>query len=238
MKKNTTLLIALATMLMIAGCDKDSNPIDTTPTKKPSAPQVAFQGPTTNSTNEYALQAQMFSLMFNGYASFFGSFSELEGTQNGNTWTYSYTMGTMTQTITVTQLSDGSYTWSVVFNGTDGNITYVNWKAFEGTSSADNKSGTWKIYAENSTQLEAELAWATDAQGNETGMLKVYENGVLNEQLDIVNNINGSGSMKLYQKKSSSTVLFLHMDIVWAANGTGTYTVYDENGNITVTGTF
>jgi hypothetical protein len=147
-------------------------------------------------------------------------------------------MGTMTETITVTQLNDGSYTWSVVFNGSDGPDVYTNWKAFEGTSSADNKSGTWKIYAENSTQLEAELAWATDAQGNETGMLKVYENGVLNEQLDVVNNINGSGSVKLYQKKSSSNDLFLNMEIVWAANGTGSYTVYNENGTIAASGTF
>lgn len=238
MKKITTLLIVLATMLLIAGCDKDSNPIDTTPTKKPTAPQVAFHGPTTNSTNEYAITAQSLSQMFNGYASFFGIFAGLEGTQNGNTWTYTYTMGTMTETITVTQLNDGSYTWSVVFNGSDGPDVYTNWKAFEGTSSADNKSGTWKIYAENSTQLEAELAWATDAQGNETGMLKVYENGVLNEQLDVVNNINGSGSVKLYQKKSSSNDLFLNMEIVWAANGTGSYTVYNENGTIAASGTF
>jgi len=103
MKKITMLLIVFATMLIIAGCDKDSNPVDTTPTKKPTAPQVAFQGPTTNSTNQYAVQAQSFSQMFNGFASFFTVFSGLEGTQNGNTWTYTYTMGTLTETITMSR---------------------------------------------------------------------------------------------------------------------------------------
>lgn len=238
MKKLLSLLVVLTAMAMLAGCDKETNPIDSSPTKKPTAPQVSLTGPNTNSTNQYAVQAQSFSQMFNGYTQFFTSFASMEGEQNGNTWTYTYNFGTMSETITVTQLTDGSYTWSVIFNGTDGNVTYTNWKAMEGTSSADNKSGSWKVYAENSTQLEAELAWNTDAQGNETGMLKAYTNGVLNEQLDIVNNIDGSGSMKMYQKKDLSNDLFLNIEITWIANGTGAYTLYDENGGVLESGTF
>jgi hypothetical protein len=238
MKKLSMISVVMLAMALLAGCDKDTNPIDSTPTKKPTAPQVSMTGPNTNSTDPYAQQAQSFSMMFNGYTQFFTAFASLEGEQNGNTWTYTYNFGTMSETITVTQQTDGSYTWTVVFNGVDGNTTYTNWKAMEGTSSADNKSGSWKIYAENSTQLEAELAWNTDAQGNETGMLKAYTNGVLNEQLDIVNNIDGSGSMKMYQKKNNSNDLFLNIEITWIANGTGAYTVYDENGVVLESGTF
>lgn len=238
MKKLFSVLVVLTAMTLLAGCDKESNPIDDTPSKKPTAPTLSMSGPNTNSTNQFALQAQSFSQMFNGYAQFFTAFASLEGEQNGNTWTYTYNFGTITETITVTQQSDGSYTWAVIFNGTDGEVTYNNWKAMEGTSSADSKSGSWKVYTENSTQLEAELAWNTDAQGNETGMLKSYTNGVLNEQLDIVNNIDGSGSMKMYQKKNSSNDLFLNIEITWIANGTGAYTVYNENGAVVESGTF
>lgn len=238
MKKLSSVVFVLLAIVLLAGCDKDSNPIDTTPTKKPTAPTVSFDGPTTNSTNEYAQQAQAFSQMFNGFASFFTAFSGLEGTQNGNTWTYTFSGGPWTETITVTQLPDNSYTWSIVINGVYEDVTVNNWKAFEGTSSADGKSGTWKIYAENSTLLEVELSWAADAQGNETGSMKFYQNGVLDEQLDIVNNVNGTGSMKLWDKKTSGTGLYLNIEITWLANGTGAYTVYNESGVITAQGTF
>lgn len=231
-------------VFLIVGCDKETNPASSS-TTKPTAPKVSFNGPNTQSTNTYAQQAKGFSQLFNGFATEFAGLTSLPGgTQNGNTWTYTYTVGNFTETITVELLTDGSYKWKVVFNGTDPNggvgnpVVYSNWTAFEGTSSADGKSGSWKFYEENKTILQAELSWTTDAQGNELGTLKTYTAGVLQEQLDIVNNVNGTGSMKLYVKKSASTAMYLNVDIAWIANGTGTYKVYNEAGILTDSGTF
>ncbi|MDP1677568.1 MAG: hypothetical protein Q8L88_11975 [Bacteroidota bacterium] len=239
-QRHFILSLIFAFGLLIVGCDKEESPASSS-TQKPSSPKVSFDGPNTQSTNTYAQQAKVFSQMFNGFALQFSTLAEMPGgTQNGNVWTYTYTVQGFTETITVELLGDGSYKWKIIFNGTEpgGSITYVNWIAFEGTSSADGKSGSWKFYGENTTVLEAEISWSTDAQGNETGILKTYTNGVLQEKLDIVNNVNGTGSMKLYDKKTATTDLYLSIDISWIADGTGTYTVYNEAGTVTASGTF
>jgi hypothetical protein len=227
--------------VMIVGCDKETSPAGPTPQPKPTSPKVSFSGPSTQSTNTYALQAQGFSQMFNSFATQFGALTSMPGgTQTGNTWTYSYTVQGFTETITVELLGDGSYRWKVIFNGTEPGDTvgFQNWTAFEGTSSADGKSGSWKFYEINKTILEAELSWTTDAQGNESGILKTYSAGVLEQELDILNNFDGSGSMKLYDKKSGSTTMYLNLEITWIANGTGAYKVYNDAGTITAQGTF
>lgn len=232
----------IAASLVMIGCDKETNPTAPT-TQKPTAPKVSFDGPNTQSTNPYAQQAKGFSQMFNGFAMQFSTLTDIPGgTQNGNVWTYTFNYGTFSETITVEVMGDGSYKWKVTYsgqyedNGTQ--VTLNNWTAFEGTSSADGKSGSWKFYMVNTTTLEAEILWSTDAQGNESGILKVYENGVLTEQLNIMNNVDGSGSMQLYSQKSNSTQTYLSMEITWLANGTGMYKIYNESGAITESGTF
>jgi hypothetical protein len=232
--------LVLTAGLLIVGCDKETNPTAAAP-KKPASPKVTFNGPTTNSTNPYATQAQGFSSMFNGFALEFSALADMPGgTLNGNVWTYTYNYGTFSETITIEQLADGSNKWKVVYNGTEpgGAITFNNWTAFEGTSSADGKSGSLKFYSENSTTLEAEISWTTDAQGNESGIIKTYSNGILGQEIDIINNIDNSGSMKSYMKKSASTAMYLNMEIAWIANGTGTYKVYTEAGVVADQGVF
>ena len=227
--------------LFLVGCDKTSdNPTNAT-TQKPTSPKVTFDGPNTTSSNSYALEAKSYSQLFNSLALQFSSLADMPGgTQNGNVWTYTYTAGSFTETISVEVLSDGSNKWKVMFSGTEtgSSVTYVNWVAFEGTSSADGKSGSQKFYEDNTTTIEVEISWSTSAQGNETGILKSYTSGVLDEQLEIVNNTDGSGSMKLYEKKSGSVETYLSLDISWITNGTGTYKLYNEAGTVTSQGTF
>ena len=226
--------------LAFVGCDKEKSP--TAPTaEKPKSPTIAtFTGPNTQSTNTYALEAKSFSQMFNGFGAQFSAYANIPGaTQNGNTWTYTYTVQGFTETITTELLGDGSSKWKIIFNGTEpgGSVTFVNWVVMEGTSSADGKSGSLKFYENNSTTLEAEISWTTDAQGNESGIMKTYTNGVTDNQIEVVNNIDGTGSMKVSGRKTGTTTLYLIVEISWLANGTGSYTSYTEAG-VATTGTF
>lgn len=225
--------------LFIVGCEDEDSP--TTPAQKPTAPQVSFNGPNTNSTNQYAQQAKSTSQLFNSQGEMFNAFAQLPGTQNGNVWSYTITANGLTETITSELLSDGSYQWKIVLHGlyTDEGktVNVTNWTAFEGTTSANGKSGSWKIYETNSTAVSLELIWATDAAGNETGSIKMYSGGVLQEQLDIVNNIDGTGSLTFFQK-GTGTAVYKSMEITWIADGTGTYKIYNAAGAITSQGTF
>lgn len=234
------LSLTLILSAMITGCSDEDSPTTPAASTKPAAPVVSFNGPNTSSTNQYATQAKSASSLFNSQGEMFNAFAQLPGTMNGNVWTYSQTVNGLTTTITSENLSNGSYRWKIIYNGAysdGGNAgTVSNWTAFEGTTTADGKTGSWKIYAFNSTNVELEMSWATDASGNETGSIKMYDMNVLDEQLDLVNNMNGTGSMTFFTRGVSS--FYKNFEVSWIADGTGTYTVYNEAGTITGTGTF
>ncbi|NUN68882.1 MAG: hypothetical protein HUU02_04130 [Bacteroidetes bacterium] len=233
----TAAVVILA--LGLAGCSEEDSPTSSTP-KKPTVPQASFSGPNTTSNNEFVQQAKFSSSFFNVYGEMFKSFATLPGTQNGNVWTYSETSNGLTVTVTTTLLSDGSYTWSIVMNGQyvddDTTVTVNNWKAFEGTSSADGKTGTWRMHDYNSSTPILDMNWATNAAGVESGSMSFYEKGTIISQVDIVNNPNGSGSLTTFEK--GTTALYKRMELLWNPDGTGSYKIYNEAGVVTEQGTF
>ncbi|MHB9011693.1 MAG: toxin-antitoxin system YwqK family antitoxin [Ignavibacteriaceae bacterium] len=215
-----------ASLLVISGCSKKGNPIQP-PANPPALPSVTFKGPNTNSTDQYAQLTENYVLNFKEFSSYMTAFANMSAAQNGNTWTWTYKFGALTETMTTTQNSDGSYSWKVVFNGkasSNDTIYYTNWTLLQGTTSTDGKNGSWTIYYENTTIMLAEYNWNTSSGGVLTGTLKTYDNGGnVQSSINVVNNSDGSGSVEDY----TGTVLIFKS--VWQANGSGQWWTYDSS---------
>lgn len=227
------VLAGVAITFLITGCSKkDSSPTEPQQTA-PSIPTVTFKGPNTNSTDLNVQMVKSYVTVMNAYTMELAPFSAMQGVQSGNTWTWTYTQGTLTVKFTATTQSDGSYQWKMVFNGTDPSdgTVYNNWTAIEGTTSADGKSGSWKIYDENKTILLAEFNWAT-SNNVLTGTMKEYTNGVFSGQIVLVNNPDNSGELRVY---TGSVVTY---KAVWQSNGSGQWWTYNSSGTQTGTSTW
>jgi hypothetical protein len=223
-----TLVFAAA--LLVTGCSKESSPTETEGTA-PSIPSVNFKGPTTNSQDVNAVLVKNYVTAMNSYSLIFAPFATAQGVQSGNTWTWTYTEGTLTVRFTATRQGDGSFTWKMILNGTDPDdqTVYNNWTGIEGTTSADGKNGNWKIYDDNTTVLIAEYVWTT-TNNVLTGTLKEYSGGAVDYQSIVVNNPDNSGELKIY----AGTVMTYRA--VWQANGAGQWWTYDSSGSQTGTG--
>ncbi|MEW5798853.1 MAG: hypothetical protein AB1728_07575 [Bacteroidota bacterium] len=231
--------VVAASTLFIVGCDKEeNNPSGNSAPKKPTAPQVTVSGPNTTSNDPYALTAKSYAQMFSNIAMQFAPMQSQTGTQNGNVWVFEYTAGTLTIKYSATENSDGSVLWTITLNGTEDQVTYNNWKAFEAFISADGKNGYWKVFVTNSTTLEGEYTWSTAANGTVTGTIIAYTNGVETERAVIIANTDGSGELNFYQKVSGVTNLVLKTKITWQTNGSGTWTTYKNDGSVEATGSW
>jgi hypothetical protein len=240
MRTNFILFTAvLAGTIVLAGCSKSSSttPTSSTTNTAPPFPSVTVSGPTTTSTEAHAQLAIGYAAEVNAYSStgLFGAFAGMNGTQNGNTWTWTITKGTLSVTFTETKQSDGSYTWSWVENGTDPStkVVYTNWTFFSGNRTSDSKSGNWRVYQDNTTVVAADFSWTTNATGTLTGTVLGYTNGTLATKILVVNNSDKSGEVDVY----AGTVLTFKA--TWIANGAGSWWTYDSGtGNQTGTGTW
>jgi hypothetical protein len=239
--RNTFLLFAVGALIALGtvGCSKkSSSPTQTTTTTPPAFPTVSFSGPKTTSTDTYAAITQEVATTPNQFNVFFSLFAGANATQNGNSWVWMYAVSGFTVTFTETLLSDGSYTWKLVENGKEPgtNITYSNKTLFEGTRSADGKSGEWKFYYDTTAALLSDFTWATTGSGTSTtitGTMNLYDSsGAFLEQNIIKNNSDGSGEVDQYL----GTVLTFKA--VWAANGSGQWWTYDFTGVQSGTGTW
>lgn len=225
------ITIVIAAMLIgLTGCSDDSsNPAGSNSTT-PSLPSVTFKGPTTNSTETNAQIAKSYAASMNAITAQSTMFAALPAQQNGNTYTWTYTI----YTLTAVKQNDQSFVWTVVLNGTVGSETYNNFKAVEGTSSADGKSGTWITYELGVNGKVGEFVYSTNASNTLTGTLYAYgSNQSLLSKSVLVNNPDGSGNLEIYDDG-------VHMNYksVWIANGSGTWYTYDATGRQTGTGTW
>ncbi len=229
------LTIGLAVALLVAGCNKNNNPLDTS--GAPSFPSLTLKGPNTNSSDAHAQETKSTIATFNAETSptYVALLTAVNPTQSGNTWTWTSVQGTLTLTTSATKQNDGSYAWSVKLNGTDPftDSTYNNWVAITGTSTSDNKTGNFNTYNPNTTVLLGNVAWSTGADSVLTATLTSYNNGTLTGKGVVVNNPNSTGELDLY----TGTVLTYKS--IWKADGTGTWYTYDATtGNQTGTGTW
>jgi hypothetical protein len=236
MIRRSTLLMftaLLAFAFLMQGCSKkDSSPTEAAVTA-PTIPTLTFKGPNTTSTETNAQMIKSYVSAMNSYTTMFAPYMLIQSVQSGNTWTWTYTEGTLTVKMTSTAQSDGTYLWKLIFNGKDPSdgTTYSNWTGMEGTTSADGKSGSWKIYNDNTTTVVADFSWAT-TNNVLTGTQKAYTNGTSTGQIVVVNNPDNTGEMRTY------TGSVMTYKATWTATGSGQWWTYNSSGTQTGTGTW
>jgi len=167
--KHSPWFILVAAIILLAGCSKKDSPTSSNGSSAPVVSPVTFSGPSTTSSDVHAYEAQSLALSANAYSSYFSIFAAQQGTQNGNTWTWTESYYGASVTFTGTQTSTG-YSWKWIYSGYDSSsqMTYNNWVFLEGTTSADGKTGTWTIYQDNTTKVAANYSWSVDASGKKT----------------------------------------------------------------------
>lgn len=224
MKKFNSLVIVLLLSLAVTSCSKkDDNPA-APKDEPPGIPSVSFKGPNTNSTDQWAIYTKSSVESMNAYPMMLSAFSSANPTSKDGQWRWELSpVAGFTESFTGTRNSDGSYTWVLMLNGTYEGSTYSNWKALEGTTSSDGKSGSWKAFEDNTTVLTADYTWSTSSTGVLSGTFKGYENSVVTGKIEITNNPDNSGSLLVY---NSGELMFKS---TWIANGTGQWWGY-ENG--------
>ena len=235
MIQRQTLLFAplLLFAFMLAGCSKDDSSSTGPEATAPTVPTITFKGPNTNSTDGNAQMVKSYVSSMNVFTTMFAPYQFLQSTRDGNTWTWNYTQSTLTVKMTSTAQSDGTYLWKVIFNGQEpsGSTTYNNWTAMEGSTSGDGKSGSWKIYDENTTVIAGDFTWST-TNNILTGTQKEYNNGTSTGQVVVVNNPDNTGEMRVY------TGTVVTYKATWTAAGSGQWWTYNSSGTQTGTGSW
>ncbi len=232
--KKVMQFVLFVLLAIFIGCSKDDNN-STGPSNPSSAsiPTVTFKGPNTTSTDANATIAKSYATSMNATMSSSAVFASLPAQQSGNTSTWTYNVGGMTYTFTGVKQGDGSYVWTYIFTGTVGGTTYTNFKMWEGTTTANGKSGSWTFYEPGHTGKTDELVYTTNASNVLTGTWYVYDsNGTLTSKMVILNNSDGSGSVEMYDDGTT-----MNYKSVWIANGSGTWYTYNA-GVQTSTGTW
>lgn len=212
---------------LVASCSKKEDNPAAPEEKAPGMPSVTFEGPNTNSSDQYALMTKSSVAAFNFFPQMLSSaFSAATPKNSNGDWQWVVSSGTGgSETMTATKKSDGSYYWALIFNGNLSNKIYNNFKALEGTTSADGKSGSWKVFEDNSSTVAGEFTWSTNSSGVLTGTLLDYgSNGTVSQKVELTNKADKSGELRMYDDNNVLT-----FRSAWNADGTGTWHVY-ENG--------
>lgn len=226
MKKAAVFLLLMG-LLLTVGCSKKTTGPEENPPEIPqnleehivSVPQTA---PAV--VQAYAGYVNVFGYQFGFYNNFFSAAASQDPQyQDGKwVWTYSPPQGGFTITVKAQVLDNGDQKWEIYFDGTissgDTVVTVNNWKAAEGTISADGTRGEWTIYDYNSTTEVAHYSWTTADNGTVTATLEVD-----NFKYVVVNNPDGSGNVKVYE---NDTLIF---EATWNADGSGQWTNYENN---------
>jgi hypothetical protein len=152
-----------------------------------------------------------------------------------------------------------TYEWSLTADGTcGGDVPFVDWIAFAGTTSIDGTTGTMLVFTENSTTVGAAWQWETAVAGN-SGTWSFYNGAIAQETLtatlDWLKNNDGSeettwlapadmkwqtrvnpggdsGWMNYYTWDTVASAWDPTTEISWNADGTGSWIEYDADGNV------
>lgn len=220
-------------MMIFIGCSKkEESPTSTTTGTAPVIPTVTFTGPSkTNTDPTYHAQAAAgYALAMSSVFAPVQAFALMPAQQSGNQWRWTMTDGQLTIIFQSQKNSDGSYGWQYIFNGTEGTNTYNNFIVWQGTVSADGKSGEWLIYDEDTQKLSNSFTYQTNAQGVKTGTweTKNDQGTATIQRIILVNNPDGSGYCDVYELYNSTLVKVEHIE--WAANGSGSWVEYNSAG--------
>ncbi len=233
--KSAGVLVAMA--LLLASCSKSSSTSSGGTAPKLTAP--VFSGPSSTSstadTSYGAVYAKSVASLFNATSGTYMGYFIGNGTQIGNTWSWTDTSSGFAATWSATSSSNG-YDWKLVYNGVEGNLTYTNWTALSGSETTDGKSGSWTIFYPPTTVAAYQLSWSTASNGTLTGTIVVYNDttGSVAAKQVFTNNTDKSGELIVYYGNGPAE----EYDIIWNADGSGHYTMWDEQGTVVANGTW
>jgi hypothetical protein len=209
--KIRSLFVVAACLLFAAGCDKATDPSS----DKPVLAAVSISIPAANFSDTCNAPAYLYASLAQSLVQYASMYTSLpSGTNVNGVWTWTFTEGTMTATMTARKLGDGRYEWKLVLNGTDGSTTYTNWTAIVATSSADGKSGTLTAYDDTptpSTTADILMTWSTAA--NNVATIEIESVSDAMKSVLISNGV--TGDVRLYRKVGSAWVAAGHY--VWTA---------------------
>jgi hypothetical protein len=216
------LLLILSLALSVA-CSKkdDDNPTGPENNNPPSPPPTVSTNVPTNAPDYLQGMASIADMYSQGGFAYISMAYATQGTQTGNTWTWSVTSETVTVTLQAMIQADGSTTWKIILNGTENQHTYVNWVMIEGQVSADQKSASWTAYEDGTQNVAATWDMSIDEGGNTTSTIVID-----NLTYEFVSNVDGSGSYKEYENE---TIIY---EAAWNSTGAGTWIAYNDDGSV------
>jgi hypothetical protein len=222
------ILFVTFTVLFVAGCSKDSSPTspgDQQQQTAPTVPTASFSGPTSSDAHAQIAASQV--TLMNALMAPAAAFSGRAATNAGNTYTWTITVQSLTETFTATRQTDGGFDWSFTLSGSDNDHNYgTGWTFWTGTTSADGKSGSWTFYEFGQTTKAADLVYSTNASGVLTGTWQVYDaGGAVTGKVVLTNNTNQSGEVDVYGDGTH-----LSYKATWTGSGSGSWWVYDSDG--------
>jgi hypothetical protein len=217
-----------------------------------------------SSTDEYALyaklsvQSQLF--VVNAYAAvanaFFAPLQGADWQHPGDCWTYDYTYGGCTAHYEVCQ-TGSEYTYTMTVDGSCYGDTYDNWVQYRANVDTDARTGTFRVYELNTTNIEAAWIWTWAADEN-SGTYTFYQGDPATTPIDATiewsrsanHNVFDvtylvpeqskiethfvkepcSGWQHTYEWNSTGAAWWQEYDIVWNPDGTGYWDTYDQEG--------
>lgn len=185
--------------------------------------------------NPMVNQAVQFMNLANGMAGYTAFFTPPAGTNslaknlniNDGPWTSTWTSGTLTITLTISETNTG-YSWIVRITGTYKGYTVEDWKLVEAVTSQDGSQGNMVAYQPVTTDVLIEWMWIPVAQGT---VALVYEKPGGQIEINVTSYSDGSGKLEHYEN------FVLKFKVTWNADGSGSWWTY-EGGTQTDTGTW
>ncbi|MGE5352804.1 MAG: hypothetical protein ACM3P0_12025 [Acidobacteriota bacterium] len=235
---NFLILSFLIAAFLASGCSKkDDNPaapaVVTNPGPPPAVPRIDIKGPGSTSNDPILLLAKSYFQSLGTLSYYSNMFRDVQAVYSDTGWVRKFLNGSITATLTTKKLADGSYAWKLTLNGTSDSVTYNNWLALEGTSSADGKMGTWKLFRQNTNLLTGDYSWQKNADSSVTATIREYNaDGSLRTRIEASEKTDNSGQVLVYFTGN------LAFKASWLANGSGEWWTYDSSGNIKHQGTW
>ncbi len=220
MLKKIGIIVLVLTGITVFSCSKDSTSSKETqkPPELPAIPQASVPD---NAPAEVQTLRTTMTGFFTGPSAFMQFLMSVEPTRSGDEWIWTKQNNNLTITVKAKSTNDDRINWQLFLNGTDGFITYDDWRAVNGYASPDDKSATWEIYALNDTTVAANYSWDMDQDGNVESELESNSSII-----KIYNNADGSGKLEHYKND------VLVFEAVWNAAGSGSWKKYDAEGNL------
>lgn len=231
-----SILLIMISLIGINGCSEDNSdpgsPESGNNNTPPSLPSVNFPAPRSDNRNPVMSLISGYVQSINVLRIYSDAVKGIEAERQNDNWVWSYVRDSLTITLTASQLPNGDYQWNVFLSGTKDNSFYDNWLSAAGISSADGKTGTWKIFRDNSTILEGEYLWDKSADGTITGTAIAYRDGAETGRIELLNHPDSSGQVIVYVLDN----LFFKAD--WQTDGSGHWWRYGFNGSVLDEGTW